>query len=224
MICVAIAGQTMPQMLAAVRKGRDKADVVELRLDGVKDLELEPLIEAARPRPIVATNRSSEEGGLFRGPEEERIEILSRALDLGADYIDIEWRTEARFRDRLLARKGESKVIFSYHDFRQTPSRRHLLNKLRAMRQGGADIAKIVTMAVSPDDNITLLSLFQEARQDHYPLIAFCMGEVGKISRLATLALGGYMTYAALGSGKETAPGQISADVLGRMARQLGIR
>jgi 3-dehydroquinate dehydratase type I len=78
-------------------------------------------------------------------------------------------------------------------------------------------------MATSPDDNITLLSLLGWARQQKFPLIAFCMGEMGKISRLATLALGGYMTYASPGRGRETAPGQISAFTLRQIMDQMGL-
>ncbi len=210
-------------MLAAVRKGQKAADAIELRLDGVKDPEPATLIGAARPKKVVVTNRSAKEGGLFTGTEAERIDSLAQAIALGADYIDVEWRTAAPAREKLLLKKGKTKVIFSYHHFTHTPSKRSLLNILKSMREDGADIAKIVTMATSPDDNITLLSLLGWARSHNFPLIAFCMGEMGKISRLATLPLGGYMTYASLGRGKETAPGQISALTLRRISEQMGL-
>ncbi len=42
-------------------------------------------------------------------------------------------------------------------------------------------------------------------------LSCFCMGEAGRISRLVTLYLGGYMTYACLSDAQATAPGQIAA-------------
>lgn len=223
MICVAISAPTMSGMLAAVKKGRKVADAIELRLDGLKDTKLATLIEAARPRKVVVTNRTAKEGGLFTGKEAERIDSLAEAMTLGADYIDIEWRTAVPLREKLVSKRGKTKVIFSYHCFTHTPSRRSLLNILKAMHADGADIAKIVTMATLPDDNITLLSLLSWARQQGFPLIAFCLGEIGKISRLATLALGGYMTYASLASGQETAPGQISASTLRQITEQMGL-
>ncbi|MDI6790166.1 MAG: type I 3-dehydroquinate dehydratase [Thermodesulfobacteriota bacterium] len=223
MICVAVSAPTMSGMLAAIKKGQKVADAIELRLDGLKNPELASLIKAARPRKVVVTNRSSREGGLFAGKEAERIRFLAEAVALGADYVDLEWRTAAPIRERLLANKRKTKVIFSYHDFAHTPSRRSLLNVLKSMRAAGADVGKIVTMATSPDDNITLLSLLGWARQQKFPLIAFCMGEMGKISRLATLPLGGYMTYASPGRGRETAPGQISASTLRQIMEQMGL-
>jgi len=39
---------------------------------------------------------------------------------------------------------------------------------------------------------------------------AFCMGAAGTISRLATLYLGGWMTYVALAPEQATAPGQLT--------------
>jgi 3-dehydroquinate dehydratase len=47
------------------------------------------------------------------------------------------------------------------------------------------------------------------------------MGAIGKISRLATTKLGGYMTYAAPDGGKETAPGQIPVSVIRDMLARL---
>ncbi len=223
MICVAVAAATNSEMLDAVQKGRHVADVVELRVDGLSEPQLSPLIAAARPKRVIVTNRSAREGGFFHGSEKDRIAVLYEAVSLGADYVDLEWQTPAPLRGEMLSRKRTTKVIFSYHDFTRTPTKRHLLHRLRAMREGGADIAKIVTMAQSPEDNLTVLSLLVQSQREHFPLIAFCMGETGKISRLATLALGGYMTYASLGDGKETAPGQISADTLRQIVEQMGL-
>jgi 3-dehydroquinate dehydratase type I len=59
------------------------------------------------------------------------------------------------------------------------------------------------------------------AAENNFPLIAFCMGAIGKISRLATIKLGGYMTYAAPDEGKETAPGQMPVSVLRDMLSRL---
>jgi 3-dehydroquinate dehydratase-1/3-dehydroquinate dehydratase/shikimate dehydrogenase len=78
----------------------------------------------------------------------------------------------------------------------------------------GAHIAKIVTMAHDFHDVLRVLSLQEEAARMDIPLIAFCMGQPGVISRVATVELGGYMTYCAVSESEATAPGQLSVAVL----------
>jgi len=82
------------------------------------------------------------------------------------------------------------------------------------MIDSGADIGKIVTTAVSPEDALRILSLQEAAMAASFPLSAFAMGAHGAISRLATLYLGGFMTYAALSPEQATAPGQITVQNL----------
>ena len=77
------------------------------------------------------------------------------------------------------------------------------------MRDSGAHIGKIVTMAHDFRQALRILQLQEKAAQLDFPLISFAMGEAGRISRAATCALGGYMTYCAPDSGEATAPGQI---------------
>jgi 3-dehydroquinate dehydratase type I len=78
------------------------------------------------------------------------------------------------------------------------------------MIASGAHVGKIVTTAQTANDVLRVLALQQEARAAGFPLTAFCMGEAGRISRLATLYLGGYMSYACLNEAQATAPGQLS--------------
>jgi 3-dehydroquinate dehydratase len=42
-------------------------------------------------------------------------------------------------------------------------------------------------------------------------IIAFCMGPLGRISRIVCPLMGGHMTFASLESGQESASGQIPA-------------
>ena len=74
----------------------------------------------------------------------------------------------------------------------------------------GADIGKIVTTAMGPGDSLRILALQERAMAAGFALCAFAMGAAGAISRLATLYLGGFMSYAALSPELATAPGQLS--------------
>lgn len=156
---------------------------------------------------------------VFSGPEETRISYLLRAIELGAAYVDCELRAPVSSRDQI--RKASAgtatRTIFSWHDFNVTPGRNELIDIVGSMHEAGADIGKIVTTAQDHFDVLKVLALQETAAELDFPLIAFCMGEPGVISRLATVELGGYMTYCAPAGFSGTAPGQLSSNYLRAM-------
>lgn len=220
LICVSIAAGDAASALRLVEPVLSHADLVEIRLDAMSIPEFEPCL-AAIPLPVLATNRPQWEGGHFGGSEEARVDLLCRAVDTGAAYVDIELRTEARLRDRLLAaaRRRGAKVIVSSHDFAATPALPALRETLGRMIETRADIGKIVTTAATAEEALRILSLQLDAQAAGFPLSAFAMGEAGRFSRLATLYLGGCMTYTAPDDLRATAPGQLSASRLDAMVR-----
>ncbi len=72
------------------------------------------------------------------------------------------------------------------------------------------DMVKVVTFAKNPEDNLPLLSLIPYARKRRQKVVAFCMGEKGRMSRIFAPWLGSAWTYAALSKGKTSAPGQLT--------------
>jgi len=66
---------------------------------------------------------------------------------------------------------------------------------------------KIVTTANSIKDTVSVLSLYKKQKSG---LIAFAMGDYGRVSRILCLHLGSPFTYVSLG--KPVAPGQFSLD------------
>jgi 3-dehydroquinate dehydratase type I len=114
-------------------------------------------------------------------------------------------------------KKSTSRLILSWHNFQETPTINELVGRLSMMQDLGADIAKIVTMAATAQDVRRMLLLQDQAEAMGMPLIAFCMGRLGVISRVATLELGGFMSYCAVNDEEATAPGQLSAATLRRI-------
>ncbi len=198
MICVSIGNVTVSDARALMTGTR--ADIVELRLDLIDDPVLEELLSGDRP-PVIVTARPEREGGRFTGPEDERIDLLEKAMALGADYVDVEWDSVEK-----LERCGSAKIIVSRHDFEKTPSD---LNSLFADMCGKADIVKLVTHAADIADNFRIFDLLKTAS---IPTVAFCMGEAGAVSRILGPAYGSLWTYAAPSDKEITAPGQFSVD------------
>lgn len=215
LLCVSVLAESNAAIHAAAAPVAPLADVIEIRLDGLRE-PLQATCMSTLAKPVLVTNRPQWEGGLYTGSEAERIDQLVAALHLGARYVDIELRAAAGSRQRVQteARSVGARVIVSSHDFVGTASTPQLHALLQQMIDSGADIGKIVTTATSPDDALRVLALQEPARAAGLPLCAFAMGVAGTITRLATLRLGGFMTYAALSPEQATAPGQITIHTL----------
>jgi 3-dehydroquinate dehydratase-1/3-dehydroquinate dehydratase/shikimate dehydrogenase len=214
-ICVSLAGADAAALYAQAQQAHQAADVLEIRLDSMKRPEPGKCCSLLR-QPLLFTNRPTWEGGAFRGSEEERLAPLLEAIRLGAAYIDFELRADTEHRQHILAamQAGASQLILSWHDFEGTPSAQHLEEIFGQMLASGAHAGKIVTTAQGPEDVLRVLALHQHAAQAAFPLSSFCMGEAGRISRLATMYLGGFMTYTCLHAVQATAPGQLSLSQL----------
>ena len=211
-ICVSVSAPSADTVARTVQANNGLVDLVEVRLDAMDRPEVDQCMRKVQ-LPLLFTNRPSWEGGAFSGPEEERLQPLLQAVELQAAYVDLELRADKSLRQQLLEvkRSSPTRLILSWHDFTSTPTVEELTDLLRRMRIAGADIGKIVTTAQTPGDVLRVLALLQEANNIAFPLSAFCMGKVGRISRVATIYLGGEMTYVAASEDQSTAPGQLSA-------------
>jgi len=204
LLCATVTGRTMA-VLRAARDEASLADMVEVRLDGVSDLDVAGAL-ADRRKPVLATCRPTWEGGRFTGSEEERRTILGRALELGAEYVDVEWR--AGFGD--LVRRDPRRVVLSTHDFDGVPP--GLEERARAMRAEGAGTIKLAVATARLCDTLVLASIARDG-----DAVVVGMGEAGVPTRLLAGRYGSRWTYA----GDGVAPGQIPAR---RMIEELGFR
>jgi 3-dehydroquinate dehydratase-1/3-dehydroquinate dehydratase/shikimate dehydrogenase len=222
-VCVSIATETVEQGVAVARSVGSLADVIEIRLDALQRVEVVPFISQLA-KPLLFTNRPIWEGGNFAGEEQARIAPLLEAASQGASYVDLELKAPDSSHQALLEVIDSSscRLILSWHNFQDTPAQAELVGRLAMIQDKGAHIAKIVTMAHDFHDVLRVLSLQEEAARMDIPLIAFCMGRAGVISRLATVELGGYMTYCAVSDSEATAPGQLSLAVLRRIEGLMG--
>ncbi len=207
MICIPIIANNLADALHDMTEAAKVADIVELRIDYIKNVDLKRLLEK-RTKPVIVTNRPVREGGKFDGSEEERVELLKLAVQLQADYVDVE-HDSIQHLCRDTAHRVPAKIIVSYHNFRETPD--DLTGIYKRLSQSGADIVKIVTHANNITDNVRIYQLLQQSQM---PVISFCMGELGIISRILYKRFGSYLTFASLQAGKESAPGQINVHEL----------
>lgn len=202
LLCETVAGHSMAELLAG-REAVAAADMVELRLDGIADVDVAGAL-GGRRRPAIVTCRPVWEGGQFEGSEDERRRLLVDALACGAEYVDIEWRAVREdsglggFGDLVSAHP--SRVVVSTHDFAGVPA--DVGAEARAMRATGAAVIKVAVTARRLSDTLPLLAI--AAGGD---AVVIGMGDAGMPSRLLASRFGSRWTYAGAG----IAPGQVPA-------------
>lgn len=224
MLCIPIMTETNEEALRQMPLCLAMADLVELRIDAIRNVDLPSLLSSPGGK-VVVTNRKRDEGGRYSGNEEERVALLCEAVALKADFVDIELSTDLQLISLLVEtikkHGGLTQLIVSYHNFIATPHMDELYRICDESYRCGADIVKVVTYARSMEDNLTILNLICTIQRQNRSIIAFCMGETGKISRVVTPLFGSFITFAARERGAESAPGQLTVNEMKEIFRIL---
>ena len=228
MICTTIQDRNLEQIFEAL----EHCEMAEIRLDRCELTAKESDELFSSDVPLVATCRIGEiaknDPTLQDLPEQSReikaMQIaerrLIRAVEAGARYVDVELEAPKQMSKRVRQAAHENGTIFirSYHDFEGTDSLEALKAVVEKCVYHGADMVKVITTAHSEEDVEKVMALYEWCRNNTEDsrisvladggLIAFCMGEAGKSSRLECLRHGAPYTYAALSEDDSAAPGQ----------------
>jgi 3-dehydroquinate dehydratase / shikimate dehydrogenase len=205
MICVTI-GRGRHSSLAEEWKEAAEAgvDLAELRLDCLRhEPDLKRVLKE-RPTPLVLTIRRGADGGLWRGSEEKRQQMLREAIAAGVDYVDLEMDIAPKIR-----RFGKTKRIISYHNMKETPI--DVRDIAEECEKYDPDIVKIATSASTLADASRVLHL---ATATKAPLIPIAMGEIGVFTRLLGAKYGAPFTYAGFNPERVFAAGMQRFDIL----------
>jgi 3-dehydroquinate dehydratase-1 len=208
-VCVTIGAHSIEEINEKLTK--IDSELVELRLDFLPNLPniVEDVIKLVNrfssKHEFILTVRNNREGGHFKGDESTRLHIISKIMEAQPSYVDIELYSSIAKDVIKVAEENDVKVIASYHNFEETPD----LKKLRLIVQKGimlnSSLIKIITMAKSYLDNITILQLVSSKPGK---IIGFCMGKLGIPSRVLAPFFGAPFTFASFNE-EVTAPGQI---------------
>lgn len=216
MICTTIQNRTLEEIMNLLESSEPRIQMAEIRLDrcplSIEEIEY---LFSSSDTPLVATCRVVDDGN---GTWEESEEKLTAAVEAGAAFLDLEIEAPKEIGKRLRRACTEygTTMIRSSHFFAGTPSDDVLRNTVEKCRKFGGEIVKIAAMAKSGEDVARVLALYSSiastnsAAETQRPveLVAFSMGEIGKVSRLDCLKLGSPFTYAALNENEAAAPGQ----------------
>ena len=204
MICISLINKDLDQICNILE--RPDVQMAEVRLDAclLSTSDIEDLFSSV-DKPLVATYRVEDPSQAARAEA-----ALLTAIQAGAAYIDLDIDAPAMMSKRLRreARDAGTLLIRSFHDYEGTDSTRALSAVVEKCLHLGADVVKIATTAVSEADCAKVAKLYEMFPPEN--LIAFCMGEKGRSSRVDCLKSGAPFTYACIDADSASAPGQMS--------------
>ena len=137
--------------------------------------------------PIIYTTRCTKENGRFPMDDPALFyKYLSRAIQWGCEYIDVELWLPEEIRRRLAEKKGCSKIISAFHDF--SGSFKWTAPETQALFEQGAvygDVVKMYVLVNSMQENMEL-EYFRttiQAKYPHPPFSGLNMGPTGQLTR-----------------------------------------
>lgn len=188
------------------------ASVVELRLDLFDELDVHRAVRQC-PLPVLATLRSSAEGGRGTTDPKLRQECIQSAYEAGAALIDLEYERDLGLMTKLGLEP--ERVILSWHDTSGTPT--DLEMRAASMLSCAARWVKIIPTASNLQDALSVLQLVRKHagnRPASSRLIAFAMNLEGQFTRYLAPLLGSPLVFTAWGEDAAAAPGQVTASAL----------
>lgn len=220
LIAIPVAVHTLQELkekTAAIRSL--PFDVLEWRMDGLDALSPElatqglSLVKSEISTPIIATIRTSKEGGSFPYEDalyEACVTAVMAGLRPGTDAVDVEMERTPAPRLIEKARALGLSVIVSFHDFSRTPKKEDIVSRFLTMKARHASIGKIAVMAHSREDACTMMDAMAQVHKTapDFPFIGISMGPCGQVTRTEGGKAGSILTFAS--AGEASAPGQIA--------------
>lgn len=212
------------------------ADAIELRVDLLSAAGKSPTSPASPPReyvakqlatlrlattlPIVYSVRSKDQGGMAPSDDPDAyLDLVTLGVRSGCEYVDVEVGWRSALLDSVVANKGASQIIASWHDWtgKMAWNGPEVKEKYALCAKYG-DVVKIVGTAKSNNDNHALIDFV--ASKQGKPFLAINMGATGQYSRIANPILTP-VTHPLLPS--RAAPGQLSAKEINTARGLLGL-
>lgn len=208
-VCVSVCAETADALIAKIKRAEEFADVIEVRFDCLPPVEIDASIAAiSSTRPLIATFRSPDHGGVREIVADERLSFWQK--DLSKFWaVDLE-------EDIVSTTQTSAKRIASFHKFGKV-----VVDIEKIYSRLAATDAEIIKIAVATNDVVDAIQVWKllTAASTGKDIIPIAMGEAGKWTRILGLAHGAFLTYASLDTGSETADGQITAKDLVELYR-----
>ncbi|KAG0343701.1 3-dehydroquinate dehydratase (3-dehydroquinase) [Podila humilis] len=183
------------------------SDLIELRVDLLKSsgtsgasfrehvAQQVSLLRRHSDLPILYTVRSVSQGGQWPDQDVDgMVSLLQDGLEWGVEYLDVEIGLPRSHIDAVLANKGNTLIVASWHDCKGAVrwNSDAMEAQYKLAQSLSPDVIKLIGTATSMKDNFECSDFVAKhtAKPEDLPLIAMNMGAQGQLSRV----LNNYLT------------------------------
>ncbi|MBI2334381.1 shikimate dehydrogenase [Candidatus Daviesbacteria bacterium] len=198
--CLPIIKSKIDGVLKMISQNQDY-DCFEIWLDHIRDLNLDFV--------------KKYEGKLILRSRRKNLKKIIDSKVSSSCFFDLDISQKKHFK--------ASRLILSYHNYRETPSDEKLQEIVKKMLQQRAAIYKISTFCKSDNDALRLLDLLADLKEQGLKCIVLGMGPKGKVTRIAGCVLGNEITYAPVRGSQASAPGQLTKPKLENILKNIKV-
>jgi 3-dehydroquinate dehydratase I len=185
MYCLSTGSKNFNFVLAEIIK----YEIAEIRLDLCEFDKKQIKMLFSSHSNLIATYRNSE-----RISYNKKRNILKTAIKAGAKWVDLDF--ENNTHDFIIdfsnyAHDNGVKIIISKHDYNKVPDNEEIYSLVEQINKYQPDLIKLAFYSNSIEDNERVLALYSRYQN----ILAFNMGEKGKITRVKSLLFGSPFAY-----------------------------
>jgi 3-dehydroquinate dehydratase type I len=197
-ICVPVIDTKINNFLENLNlaQNTDGVDLVELRCDYLENFDFKNLeiIKKNLVKSAIFSFAKIKQGGKYEDSVEKWVRIMNIALTIGFEYVEIDF-PDAGLLD-LTKKHPQTKIIYSYNNFNQTPGYRDLRKIQKRMRN--IEAIQKFTCQIKTNKDIENLIRLVVSRKKKDKMIIVPTGKGSKKNKLILPLLGSVINFVTL--------------------------
>jgi len=199
MLCITVTPTSRTLAKVDLLNAASQGGIVELCLDHlVKEPDFKDLLSVT-DKPVIISCRRPQEGGHWKGTDEQRISLLRQAIVAGPAYIELDLETAPS-----IPRFGDVQRVISFTRLDRPES--DIEGIFDEAAQANADVVKFHWPTPTIDDAWPLLAAVSQKKR--LPIVGMGVGRPELTFSLLGTKYGSPWVYAALEKGMESHEGQ----------------
>ncbi len=194
MICISVTPTSRQLAKVDLLNAAGQGDLIELCLDHlIKPPDMKELLDGVN-KPMLVSCRRQQEGGHWKGTDDQRMKLLREAIVAGPAYVELDLETA-----RNVPRFGDTKRVISYT--RLDRPLRNIDSVFQDAAKVNADVVKFTWPTPTLESAWPLLAGVTKKRD--LPVVGLGLGRAGLMFSLLGRKYGSPWIYAALERGME---------------------